>query len=41
MWWVIYLFSVVSDGWNLSGVGAVLLSFLFLGSTALTEQISR
>lgn len=27
-------------GWNLSGIGAVLLNLLFLGSTRLTEQIS-
>jgi steroid 5-alpha reductase family enzyme len=40
MWWVMYFFSVVSDGWNLSGLGALLLNLLFLGSTALTEKIS-
>jgi len=27
-------------GWNYSFVGAALLNLLFLGSTALTEQIS-
>lgn len=36
MWWVIYLFSVSSSGVNLSGIGALLLNLLFLGSTALT-----
>jgi hypothetical protein len=40
MWWVIYFFSVGSYGVNLSGVGVLLLSFLFLGSTALNEHIS-
>ena len=40
LWYTIYLFSVNSIGWNLSGVGAVLLNLLFLGSTNLTEQIS-
>jgi steroid 5-alpha reductase family enzyme len=40
MWWVIYFFSVSSSGLNLSGIGALLLNLLFLGSTALTEKIS-
>lgn len=40
MWWVMYLFSVVSSGLNLSGIGALLLNLLFLGSTPLTEMIS-
>jgi steroid 5-alpha reductase family enzyme len=40
IWWVIYLFSVSSTGWNYSFVGAALLNLLFLGSTALTEKIS-
>ena len=40
MWWVIYFFSVVNIGINLSGFGALLLNLLFLGSTALTERIS-
>lgn len=40
MWWTIYLFSVSSSGFNLSGIGALLLNLLFLGSTALTEKIS-
>jgi steroid 5-alpha reductase family enzyme len=40
MWWVMYLFSVVSTGLNLSGIGALLLNLLFLGSTPLTEMIS-
>lgn len=40
MWWVIYFFSVSSNGINLSGFGALLLNLLFLGSTALTERIS-
>lgn len=40
MWWTMYLFSVSSQGFNLSGGGALLLNLLFLGSTALTEKIS-
>lgn len=40
IWYVQYLFSHNSVGWNWTGVGAVLLNLLFLGSTALTEKIS-
>ena len=40
MWYTMYLLSVSSSGWNLTGGGAVLLNLLFLGSTALTERIS-
>lgn len=40
LWYVQYLFSHNSSGWNWTGVGAVLLNLLFLGSTALTEKIS-
>jgi len=40
LWYTIYLFSVNSIGWNLSGGGAVLLNLLFFGSTDLTEKIS-
>ena len=36
IWYTIFLFSVASQGWNWSGLGAVLLNMLFLGSTALT-----
>jgi steroid 5-alpha reductase family enzyme len=40
VWYVQYLFSHNSCGFNWSGVGAVLLNLLFLGSTTLTEKIS-
>jgi len=42
MWWVYYLFSVAAGAaWlNWTIVGAMLLTLLFQGSTALTEQIS-
>jgi steroid 5-alpha reductase family enzyme len=40
IWYVQYLFSHNSVGCNWSGLGAVLLNLLFLGSTALTEKIS-
>jgi steroid 5-alpha reductase family enzyme len=40
IWYVQYLFSHNSSGWNWTGVGAVLLNLLFLGSTNLTEKIS-
>ena len=42
MWWTFYLFSVAAGAsWlNWTVVGAVLLTLLFQGSTALTEQIS-
>lgn len=39
-WWVIYLFSHLSNGWNISFFGVFLLTLLFQGSTALTEKIS-
>jgi steroid 5-alpha reductase family enzyme len=35
------LFSVNSIGINYTGLGAILLNLLFLGSTGLTEQISK
>jgi steroid 5-alpha reductase family enzyme len=34
------MFSHNSCGFNWSGLGAILLNLLFLGSTALTEKIS-
>lgn len=42
LWWAVYLFSVAAGaGWlNATIVGPVLLSLLFQGSTAFTEQIS-
>jgi steroid 5-alpha reductase family enzyme len=40
LWYVQYLFSHNSSGWNWTGLGAVLLNLLFLGSTNLTEMIS-
>ena len=40
MWYVIFAFSLTSQGWNYSGLGAILLNLLFLGSTSLTEKIS-
>lgn len=40
LWYVQFFLSVNSCGWNWSGLGAVLLNLLFLGSTALTEKIS-
>ena len=40
MWWVIYGISVGSEGLNWSGMGIVLLTALFQGSTLLTEQIT-
>ncbi|MBN1533246.1 MAG: DUF1295 domain-containing protein [Spirochaetes bacterium] len=42
IWWSLYLFAVsVTGEWvHPSGVGALLLTLLFQGSTALTERIS-
>lgn len=40
MWWVFFAWSLASYGPNYSGLGALLLNLLFLGSTALTERIS-
>lgn len=40
LWYVQYFFSHNSSGLNWSGLGAVLLHSLFLGSTTLTEIIS-
>jgi steroid 5-alpha reductase family enzyme len=40
MWWCIYLFSVAVQGNNWTVIGSVLLTLLFLGSTAFTEYIS-
>lgn len=41
-WWIFYLFAVAASGqWlSLAGLGALLLTLLFQGSTALTERIS-
>ena len=36
MWWVIFAFSVSSQGMNYSWIGAVLLTLLFQGSTGFT-----
>jgi steroid 5-alpha reductase family enzyme len=40
IWWVVYLFSHFSFGFNWTGLGAFLLTLLFQGSTLLTESIS-
>lgn len=42
-WWVIYLFGAVAAGslWQWTVLGALLLTVLFIGSTAFTEQITR
>ena len=40
IWWVIFLFSLNSSGFNFTAIGPLLLNLLFLGSTALTEEIS-
>lgn len=40
MWWTMYGFSVASVGWNWSGIGVLLLTALFQGSTLLTEKIT-
>lgn len=42
-WWVVFGFAVIAAGtvWLWTGAGAVLLTLLFLGSTTLTEWISR
>jgi steroid 5-alpha reductase family enzyme len=41
-WWVVFAFAAIAAGtaWLWTGTGAVLLTLLFLGSTAFTEQIS-
>lgn len=41
-WWVVFAFGAIAAGspWLWTGVGAVLLTLLFLGSTAFTEWIS-
>ncbi len=41
-WWVVFAFAVIAAGTPLlwTGVGAVFLTLLFLGSTAFTEWIS-
>jgi len=43
LWWVVYGFAVVATGqWvHWTGLGAVLLTGLFQGSTTMTESISR
>lgn len=42
VWWTLYLYVVLAGGelFHWSGIGAVLLTLLFMGSTALTESIS-
>lgn len=42
VWWTLYLFASVAGGGflNWSGIGVVLLTALFLGSTRFTESIS-
>ena len=42
MWWVIYGFALSASGSLVhpSGIGALLLTLLFLGSTAFTERIT-
>jgi steroid 5-alpha reductase family enzyme len=42
-WWVVFAFAVIATGtaWLWTGAGALLLTLLFLGSTAFTEWISR
>jgi steroid 5-alpha reductase family enzyme len=40
IWWVYYFFTIQQHGWNWSFIGTLLLTFLFQGSTNLTEQIS-
>jgi len=41
-WWIVFFFGAVAAGslWQWTGVGAVLLTLLFVGSTRLTEQIT-
>lgn len=41
-WWVVFAFAAIAAGtvWLPTAAGAVLLTLLFLGSTALTEHIS-
>ncbi len=43
LWWIIYLFSVSAQGqWlHWSAAGAALLTLLFIGSTGMTEMISK
>merc|ERR1712224_371584 len=42
LWWIVYLFSVAASGLaiNWAIAGAALLSMLFQGSTAFTEDIT-
>ena len=42
VWWVLYFFSCAAAGnwFHWSGLGALLLTLLFVGSTAFTESIS-
>lgn len=42
VWWVLYLFAAVATNnlFHVSGLGVVLLTALFIGSTAFTESIS-
>jgi len=42
MWWVVYAFALSASGsfFDPSGIGALLLTLLFLGSTSFTERIS-
>jgi len=41
-WWVVFLFAVAATGslWQWTGLGAVLLTLLFVGSTRFTEEIT-
>jgi steroid 5-alpha reductase family enzyme len=42
-WWALFLFGAVAAGslWQWTVLGALLLTVLFVGSTAFTEQITR
>lgn len=42
-WWLIFLLGAVAAGslWQWTGIGAVALTALFIGSTRFTEQITR
>ena len=40
MWWMMFLFALAAGGSWIYGVGALLLTLLFQGSTTFTEKIS-
>ncbi len=40
LWWMIFLFAVGAGGGSIYGVGALLLTVLFQGSTTFTEKLS-